>query len=190
MTLTINTDVLKKYDLSLGQFIVLLTGYYNIDYQEANNELIKRGLAQKDLFKGFPPVLSDNTKALIARIIVASSEKVINSGIDFSSLAEKLMNCYPNGTKPGTTHSWRGTKPEIEDRLMMLVYKYNAVFTEKEAIDAVTQYVSRFKNQTYMSVLKNLLLTVKKDGSGQPETESIFMTIIENTREQNEENND
>ena len=32
MTLSINTEVLKKYDLTLGEFLVLLVSHYGGDY--------------------------------------------------------------------------------------------------------------------------------------------------------------
>lgn len=189
MKLTINTDVLKKYHLSLGDFIVLLASFYNLDCEKINNELIAMGLAEKDLFKGFPPILSDNTKNLISKIIVQSDDKVVNSKINFDKLAVTMQTCYPEGIKSGTTYEWRGTKDEITQKLMTLVSKYNFTFTEEEAVAAVKEYVGSFKDYKYMSLLKNFVLTVRKDNLGHYEMESMFMTIIENNREQNENSN-
>ena len=188
MKITINTDVLRKYNLSLGQFIVLLTSYYSLDCQRIHDELIRMKLAEKDLFKGFPPVLSDNTKNLIAKIMVESDDRAVQSGIDFDSLAETLQAYYPEGNKPGKTYSWRGNKEEIAQKLRTLVVKYNFTFTEEEAMTAIDEYVGSFKAPyTYMHTLRNFILYTKKE-NGKYEMESQFMTIIENNRE-NEDNN-
>ena len=190
MKITINTDVLKKYNLSLGQFLVLLVSHFNLDCQKIHDELVSAGLAERDLFKGFPPVISDNTKNLIAKIIVESDDKITNCHIkDFNALAETLMQYYPEGNKPGTTYPWRGTINEISQKLKTLVAKYDFDFTPEEAQDAVMEYVNSFKDYKFMSLLRNFILTTKKDDEGRHELNSLFMTIIENNRESNENNN-
>ena len=190
MKITINTDVLRKYNLSLGQFIVLLAGYYNLDCQRIHDELVNEGLAERDLFKGFPPVLSDNTKNLIAKIIVESDDRIQSCGIDnFQKLALDLQEIYPTGNKPGTTYAWRGKTDEIVQKLQTLIVKYNFTFTEDEAIAAVHEYVDSFKDYKFMSLLRNFILTTRKDEDGKYEIDSLFMTIIENNREVDEDNN-
>lgn len=190
MKITINTDVLRKYNLSIGQFLVLLTGYYSLDCQKIYDELVNEGLAERDLFKGFPPVLSDNTKNLIAKIITESDDKVVQSGIDFEALANVLRQHYPTGKKAGTTYEWRSTVEEIAQKLRTLIVKYNFSFTVKEAVQAVIEYTSSFTEPyTRMQLLRNFILTTRKDENGRYEIESMFMTIIENNREVNEDNN-
>ena len=184
MKLTINTDVLRKYNISLEQFVVLLTGYYGLDCQKIHDELVNKGLAERDLFKGFPPVLSDNTKNLIAKIIIESDDRIVNCSIrDFDALAETLMQHYPEGNKPGTTYPWRSTVDEIAQKLKTLVVKYNFHFTLEEAENAVMEYVNTFKDYKYMALLRNFILTTYKDDNGKLELNSLFMTIIENNRE-------
>lgn len=187
MKIIINTEVLKKYHLSLGQYLVLLTGYYNIDYADIQKELVNMGLAQNDLFKGYPPILSDNTKNLIAKIIVESDDKLLSCPIkDFEVLARDIQQCYPDGIKPGKTYSWRGDLETIAQKLRTLVVKYDFIFTPEEAINAVKEYVSSFKPPyTYMHTLRNFLLYTKKDADGYYEMQSTFMTIIENNRDEN-----
>ena len=66
--------------------------------------------------------------------------------------------------------------------------KYNFPFTEEEAMTAIDEYVGSFKAPyTYMHTLRNFILYTKKE-NGKYEMESQFMTIIENNRE-NEDNN-
>ena len=186
MKIPINTDVLKKYNLSLGHYLILLLSYYGIDTQKSQRELEEMHLAEKDLFNGFPPVISDNTKSLVAKILVESDDKLLSCPIkDFESLAETLQQFYPDGVKAGKTYSWRGTVDEIAQKLRTLVVKYDFSFTPQEAMEAIEEYVSSFKPPyTYMHTLRNFLLYIKKDKDGHYEMESIFMTIIENNREQ------
>lgn len=183
MKLTINTDVLSRHSISLGEFLILLMGYHNIDYESAYNSLIESKLVEPDLFTKSAVVLSDNTKNLVARIIVESDSKVQNSGIaDFEELAELLQQLYPEGVKPGKTYSWRSDKETIAQKLMTLVAKYDFKFTVTEAVNAVNEYVSSFQAPyTYMHTLKNFILYTKKE-NGKLEMESLFMTIIENNR--------
>ena len=184
MKITINTDILKRHGLSLGEFLVLLISHYGESYTDAYDSLVNKGLADKNLFKEFNPVLSDNTKNLVARILLESDEKVINCGIDIDALAEKLQQVYPNGIKAGKTYLWRGDKDEIAQKLRILIAKYDFQFTEEEAIAATKEYVESFHSPyQYMHTLKNFLLFTKKLAQGHYEMESQFMTIIENNRE-------
>ena len=185
MKLSINTNVLKRYNISLEQFLVLLTSYYNLDCHKIQKELVEKGLAEKNLFNDFPPILSDNIKNLITKIIVESDDKLLSCPIkDFEDLAETLQAFYPEGIKPGKTYPWRGNTEEIALKLRTLVVKYDFSFTLEEAMEATEEYVSSFKPPyTYMHTLRNFILYTKKDENGHYEIESQFMTIIENNRE-------
>ena len=191
MKITINTDVLKKYNLSLEQYIVLLVSYYGIDCQKVYDDLVKEGLVEKNLFHDFPPIISDNIKNLVAKIMVESDDKVTNCPIkDFEGLAKVLQSLYPYGVKTGKTYSWRGDTDVIAQKLRTLIAKYNFTFTKEEAVDAVTEYVNSFQfPYTYMNTLRNFLLYTKRDDSGIIDVESQFMSIIENNRDKNENNN-
>jgi hypothetical protein len=191
MKIPINTDILKKYNLSLEQFIVLLTGYFNVDCDKIQEELTEKGLVEKNLFHNYPPILSDNTKNFIAKIIVESDDKLLSCPIkDFEELAVTLQQFFPEGIKSGKTYSWRGNANEIAQKLRTLIVKYNFSFTYEEAMQAAEEYVSSFQPPyTYMHTLRNFILYTKKDENGHYEIDSQFMTIIENNREDNENNN-
>ena len=185
MKISIDTNILKRYNLSLGEFLVLLMSHYGEDYISSYDSLVSKGLVGKNLFKEFTPVLSDNTKNLVAKILMESDDRAINSGIDFESLAETLQLVYPEGIKPGKTYSWRGNVEDIAQKLRVLVVKYDFQFSVEEAIRATQEYVDSFKEPyQYMHTLKNFLLYTAKDSNGRYEMESIFMTIIENNRDE------
>lgn len=183
MKITIDTEVLKRYNLSLGHYIILLASYYNCDYDTIQRDLENKGFIEKNLFSDFPPVVSDNTKNLIAKIIIDSDDRIQSCPIkDFDKLAEILQSYYPNGIKAGKTYTWRGNTDTIAQKLKTLVVKYNFSFTEKEAINAVKEYTSSFQSPfTFMHTLQNFILYTKKE-DGKYEMESIFMSIIENNR--------
>ena len=179
MKITINTDILKKHNLTLGEFLIMLLGYFDIDLQSVQDTIVNKSLADKNLFKEMGIILSNNSKDLIARILMESDDKAIKSGINFEQVAEKMMNCYPSGNKPGKSYSWRSTIEEIAQKLRTIVVKYDFLFTEEEAVNAVREYISSFTPPYKdMLLLRSFILRTSQD-----EIESLFMTIIENNRE-------
>ena len=178
MTITINTEVLQKERLSLGDFLVLLMGYYDLSYREILDKLIRDGTVQPNVFNKDSMVLSDNTRNLVAGVLMKSDCKVLGSGLDFNTLAARLQALYPPGTKPGTSYSWRDSNEAIAQKLRTLVAKYNFFFTEEEAVRSTEKYVSSFEDQQKMQLLKYFILKTTDDG----QINSMFMTIIENNR--------
>lgn len=180
MKITINTEVLQRENLTLGDFLVLLIGYYDIDYKECLDSLVNKGVVQPNLFNRMDIVLSDNTRDRVAYILTKSDEKVKSSGINFDSLAAKLQNIYPAHKKEGTSYEWRGKTTEIAQKLRTLVAWYDFQFTEQEALNATKEYVDSFDGDwTKMQLLKYFILrTDGKNGN----ISSQFMTIIENNR--------
>lgn len=183
MKITINPRVLSKENITLGEYLVLLMGYHNIEYEQVVNSLVEKGLADRNVHHKNDIVLSDNVKNRIANIITKSDDRIICCGVNFERLAVALQMIYPGGVKAGTTYEWRGTTEEIAQKLRTLVVKYDFCFTEQEAIEATKEYVSSFKNTKYMHLLKYFILKTTDDGSGHKEIDSVFMSIIENNRE-------
>lgn len=183
MKITINTQILKRHNLSLGEFLLMLIGYFDIDLQTAHASVIEKLLAEPNILKKMGIILSNNSKDLVAQILMESDEKVIQSGIDFDDLADKLMHIYPCGNKPGSTHQWGSTKDIIAQKLRTLVAVHNFTFTPEEAIEAVKKYVSTFEAPYKdMLLLRSFLLTTKKSSDGINEIDSLFMSYIENNR--------
>lgn len=189
MKLTINSKVLEKYNLTFGEFLVMLIGYFGTDYDEFYDRLVKKGFVEPNVFKKCSVVLSDNSKNMVAEILMSSDDKAINSGIDFESVAKAMQMAYPDGKKAGTTYDWRGNTAEIAQKLRTLVVKHNFIFTEKEAIAAVREYVNSYKPPyADMRLLKYFILKTAYS-NGNIEVNSDFMTIIENNRAKNETDN-
>ena len=181
MRITIDTAILSKHNLNLGEFLVLLLGHYGFNFNECFGSLVDNKLADIDKFTMGNIVLSNNSKNLITRLLLECDEKIKKSPVkDFYALAALLRVIYPYGYKAGTTYPWRSTVNDVAQKLMCLVVVHGFVFTEDEAIKATKEYVNSFKgDRSHMKLLNYFILRTKKE---QQEIESDFMTIIENNR--------
>lgn len=181
MRITIDTNILSRNNISLGEFLVLLLGYNNCNFDECFGSLVDKKLADIDKYTMGSIVLSNNSKNLITRLLLECDERIKKSPIkDFYALAAQLRNIYPEGNKAGTTYQWRSTVEDVAQKLMCLVVVHGFVFTEDEAVKATKEYVNSFKDdRSHMKLLNYFILRTKKE---QQEIESDFMTIIENNR--------
>ena len=186
MKLTVNTNVLQHEHLSIDDFLILLLGYHNVNYKQCLDSLISRNIITPNVFNPNEIILSNKTKDLIARILISSDDRITTSNIDYVALAKKLQSLYPKGCKPSTSYSWTDKTDVIAHKLRTLVVEYNFSFSEQEALMATEEYVKSFSNDlSSMQLLKYFLLKTSKDG----DIESMFMTIIENNRQHEENTN-
>lgn len=179
MKITIDTEILQRNNLTLGEFLVMLFGYCDVKYKENFDKLIEKSIISKNVFDKDSMVLSNNTRDLIAKVLIESDAKVMGYDLNFEELAKKLQDIYPKGNKPGTTYNWGNNTAVIAFKLRTLVAKYCFIFTEDEAIKATKEYVDSFEDDNKnMKLLKYFILRTSKDDS----IDSMFMTIIENNR--------
>lgn len=191
MRITIDSNVLKKYDLTIEEFLLLYLSAKKVDIQQTSESLVKKGIANWNLFSNSQLILSDNTKELLSSVIIDSDSKIINEDDFFFTLAEKLQELYPKGRKAGTTYMWRGTKAEIAKKLKTLIVKYHYAFTEEQAITATKNYVSSFNGDyTKMRLLKYFILKVERDADGNAVVVTDFMSQIENEGQESTITND
>lgn len=179
MKITIDTEILQRNNLTLGELLVMLFGYCDVKYKENFDKLIEKSIISKNVFDKDSMVLSNNTRDLIAKVLIESDAKVMGYDLNFEELAKKLQDIYPKGNKPGTTYNWGDNTAVIAFKLRTLVAKYGFIFTEDEAIKATKEYVDSFEDDNKnMKLLKYFILRTSKDDS----IDSMFMTIIENNR--------
>jgi hypothetical protein len=179
---SINKDVLEKYNLSMDEFLVLLLTYNKANIQEVKQSLVEKGLADFSVFDD-ELVISSTTKDLITSISIDSDVKVLSKDKEFRELADKLKELFPKGKKAGTTYMWRDSTAVIARKLKTLVVKYDYQFTEEQAIKATKAYVESFNGDyTYMQLLKYFILKSLPDG----EIKSDFMSYIENEGQEDE----
>lgn len=179
MKITIDTEILQRNNFTLGEFLVMLFGYCDVKYKGNFDKLVEKSIISKNLFDKDSMVLSNNTRDLIAKVLIESDAKVMGYELNFEELAKKLQDIYPKGNKPGTTYNWGDNTTVIAFKLRTLVAKYGFIFTEDEAIKATKEYVESFEDDNKnMRLLKYFILRTSKDDS----IDSMFMTIIENNR--------
>ena len=179
MNISINEEVLSKWDLNIKEFLFLLFNVKDGDIQECISSLVSKGWVDKNLYDSTKVVISNNRKEDIATILV-DSEKA-ETKFEFEELANKLREIFPKGKKPGTTYMWRDTTAVIAKKLKILVTKYNCKFTEEQAIKATQAYVNSFGgNYKYMQLLKYFILKTPTNASGDVELRSDFMSYIDN----------
>ena len=86
MKITIDTDILNKENISLGEFLVLLMAFYGINYKEINEEVVSKGLISNNLFK-------DGSSAMTVEAGVVNS-KVAKRFEDLYKALEEQLNNY------------------------------------------------------------------------------------------------
>lgn len=100
---------------------------------------------------------------------------------EFTTLAQKMIDLFPAGKKPGTSYLWRGNLQMITRRLNQLYEKSGAKFTDDEALAATEAYVKENKNNPYMRILKYFIFKNQVGGYGN-ELDSDLLSWIENIR--------
>lgn len=179
MNISINEEVLSKWNLNIKEFLFLLFNVKDGDIQECISSLVSKGWVDKNLYDSTKVVISNNRKEDITTILV-DSEKT-ETKFEFEELANKLREVFPKGKKPGTTYMWRDTTAVIAKKLKILVTKYNCKFTEEQAIKATQAYVNSFGgNYKYMQLLKYFILKTPTNASGDVELRSDFMSYVDN----------
>lgn len=191
MKLTIDQVVLDKYNITIGEFMVLYLGANSIDIKSCIESLISKGLADRNLFSNGNVIVSDNIKELLSTIIIDSDKNVIDRDEEFIELAKELQEIFPKGRKPETTYMWRGSVAEVSKKLKTLVVKYKYSFTKEQAIKAAKEYVNSFNgNYKKMRLLKYFILKSDHDADGNVNINSDLMSLIENAGQLDEQRED
>ena len=178
MRYTIDDAILSKYNLTEEEFIALVVSFRDLDIQRGNDNLIAKGIADRNIYDKTKIVLSDNTKNMISSIIVDSDKETINREEEFLDVAQSLRELYPKGKKPGTTYMWKDSNTIIAQKLKTLVVKFGYKFTKEQAIEATRRYIESFRGDyRYMQLLKYFILKTDRSTG---EIRSDFMSYIDN----------
>ena len=181
MNLSINEDLLNKYNLTLNEFLLLVFLAKEGDIQKCIDSLFAKDMLETGISHPELIVVDQNIRDIIDTILVESDTRVSNKEEFFTEVANKLRELFPKGNKPGTNYSWRGSTVEIARKLKNLVAKYNCKFTEEEAINATKAYIESFNGDyRYMKLLKYFLLKTPINNNGDIEVQSEFMSYLEN----------
>lgn len=174
MKYVIDLSVVAKSELTLEELFALLlvkTGanvnnvFSNLVAKEA---IVNTGIAGKFLPTQRWSDMCDN--------ILLSSEKTIPTDEELIPLAEKLMQIFPQGKKPGTPYYWKCNKREISLKLKSFFKLYGVKYTEEEILSAAHRYVESFNGDYRFMRLLKYFIWKKEDG----EEISELATFIDN----------
>ena len=174
MKYVIDSSVVAKSELTLEELFALLlvkTGanvnnvFSNLVAKEA---IVNTGIAGKFLPTQRWSDMCDN--------ILLSSEKTIPTDEELIPLAEKLMQIFPQGKKPGTPYYWKCNKREISLKLKSFFKLYGVKYTEEEILSAAHRYVESFNGDYRFMRLLKYFIWKKEDG----EEISELATFIDN----------
>ncbi len=178
MKITIDSKVLKKNNLTIGQFLLMLSYHYKITEEEFNDLLNKHFYISTSNGKR-EPYLSDKGAAIINKIILEGDNLNAQEKDELNQLAKKMQDLFPVGKKLGTNYYWRGNVREIENKLQVFFKKYGE-FPEEEIIKATENYLNAYADdKRFMQLLKYFIMKNVAKG-GVTETQSELLTYIEN----------
>ena len=180
MKISISDNVLKSYNLTIEEFMVLYLNYRDFNLNSTNEELINKGYASKHVLDENKLVVSNEIGEMLTNIIVDSKDEIEPKLDRFDALADKLIVLYPQGKKPGTNYYWRDSRSIISSRLKKIVAKYKVSFTDEQAVNATKKYVESFNGDyRYMQLLKYFIWKNKTSEEG-VESSSQLLSYIEN----------
>ena len=177
MKITFDTDVLKRYKLSLSQLLFLLL-FSNPIKQEELDDLLKRELISYKYENGKKSgkfFIMNNTNSILESIAMDSSTDN-NEKERIRELAIKLRELFPKGKKPGTNYYWRCNQVEVMNKLHFFIKETNNEYTNEVIIKATERYLKTYEyDKKYMQLLKYFIF--KKDSG---EWKSELTSFIEN----------
>ncbi len=181
MTLSLNKQVIKENNLTLGECLYLFGKINNIEPQEQIEfSLMSKGLIAPEYHEGKPYgyFVMNCAKELINKIIV-ESESFVEDDTNLIKLAQELKKIFPKGSKvPG--HQWTEGIKLIILRLKIFFKKYG-IYSNEEIINATKAYVESYNgNYQYMQTLKYFIFKDVRGESGVVEPKSQLLTYIEN----------
>ena len=138
MQIVIDTDKLIKRDLSVNEYLTLLSLYQKnisreINYSPKKNDFLTLNAKGYLNISGSSVALTD--KAL--RLILGQER-------DYNQLAISIRDIFPKGSKNGK-YPWKGTVKTIADKLKKLDKSHGLnEFSDQEILSVVVRYVNRF----------------------------------------------
>lgn len=196
MLITIDTNKLINYDLTLDEVLLLIAikngvSINDITYSNCHN----KNLLLKDYNKNtdkFFYILNKTGEDLIDGFLIdceiLSNKKKDKNDIRFEDLANKLRELFPSGKKEGTIYYWRDSTKVIANKLKAVSKNYGD-FSDEEAIEATKKYVEGFNgNYTYMQLLK-YFISKREVKNGELVENSQLMSYIQNKDQDNYNSN-
>lgn len=193
MKITIDSDVCKKYNLSIPQVLYLILSHDKIHIPTLVSRLPTR-LGVYNQFTDWQYYLNDDGTELLRTILTESEPEIKAAGDRYENLAIQLREIFPEGKKDNTYY-WRDSVRVIANRLKAFVTKYHIQNTDEEIINATKRYVESFNGDyKFMQLLKYFIMKNKRvrneDGFEEVQDESQLLSYLDNKNEVNVANTD
>ena len=179
MLITINTDKLQEFHLTMGEVLLALAQQYNVNLADTAERLLRVQEADPSLAGNFDieirPLVFTRLESLMA-----ASYTVQMSDEELEALATELKAIYPKGKKDGKWY-WADGVQLIVKRLRLFFRKFGE-FRAEEIIDATRRYVQDYQGRPDMRLLKYFLFK-SEAVDGMIEPSSDLLNYIENKDE-------
>lgn len=158
MQIIIDTDKLSKKQLSVNEYITLLSVYYKskgvkIDYIDKKSDYFTLRDKGFITINGSSVILSSSAITLIE-----------GRGRDYIQLAITIREMFPKGLKGGK-YPWKGTIKVIADKLKKLDKSHGlSEYSDAEIAEAVYKYVNRFSLSDMDRGMQIASYFIEKDG--------------------------
>ena len=173
MKYVIDESVAEKKGLSLSEILALM-----IIKTGDNIHQILKDLINKEAIVEVAPynyMVTQRWGDLCDNILL-TSDKAVPKEDDLVPIAEKLMQIFPQGKKPGTPYPWQCNPKDIQIRLKKFFKLYGNQFSEEQIISAARRYVDSFNGDyRYMRLLKYFIWK-KEDGDEMSELATYIAT--------------
>lgn len=184
MKITIDEDVCRKNNISIGEifYLILVKEEYHLDVLK--KALINKGALTEENKETY---ITSKYSDILSNVII-ESDKSLPSEDELTLLAKEMMNIYPSG-KSGLYY-WRGNLKDIKNRLQKFFKIYGSSYTKEQILESTRKYVSSF-NGVYkgMRLLKYFIWKderrIREDGTSFVEEFSDLATYLENAGEEN-----
>lgn len=175
MKYVIDDAVVEKMGLTLPQILALMLIKTGEDIRWVLSELMDK---EAIVAVGNPPTRYIPTQRWsdLCDNVLLTSDKSVPTEDELLPIAEKLMQIFPQGKKPGTPYYWKCNKKEIILKLKSFFKLYGNKYTEEEILNAAKDYVDSFQGDYRFMRLLKYFIWKKEEGSEVSE----LATCIEN----------
>lgn len=173
MKISIDENVLKKYNIPLEELLVISLVRSGVHIPDLIFQM-----QEEDKIKYDRDTDSYSANVYYTQLcdkVLLESDSAVPKETRLESLAKKLRDIFPKGTKAGTNYFFKSNVKDTSHKLAKF-FKLYGNYTDEEIIDATQRYVDSFNGDyTYMRLLKYFIY---KEENG--ENVSELATFLEN----------
>ena len=169
--------------MTAEEFLIALAVRQADDLKKTLDNLLNREVL---VFKDGKYYVTQHWSEVIDEILCDSSQESDEERL--KNLAQKMMECYPQGKMPGTAYYYRCNNAEIRKKLKKFFLQYGD-YPDNEIIDATKRFVASYNGvYRYLPLLKYFISKNKsvmdEDGENHVSEVSELASYLENKEEE------